>query len=149
VKRNIYSQHQYTRNESVMGIQVQWDEFEPDTILINLESDWAWDEYHAAARHSFELAHRVTHPVYVIVLAYRRFPGSPGDVLMHLLRVSKSIPQNMALIILVTNDFFIESVNQVLFRISPTGRQVGRLAKTSDEARRMIVEHRAKHKPVS
>jgi hypothetical protein len=126
-----------------MGIQSQWDADEPDILLFDLRSQWTWDEFHVAAQRLVGMISSVPYPVYVITLSATSFPVSPS-VLGEFHKVSRIIPPTVALIVVVTDNFLIETVNEVFFRVSPLARRVGRLAKTLDSARQLIAAHRAK-----
>jgi hypothetical protein len=125
-----------------MGIQVQWDAQDPDIIVFDLRASWTWADFHAAVQDGLRLMNSVTQPVYVITLSATSFPPSPS-ILNEFQKVACVLPPSIALIVVVTDNFVIETINQIFFRVSPLGRRVGRLAKTMDAARAMIANHRA------
>lgn len=126
-----------------MGIQSQWDVHEPDIVLFDLRSQWTWDEFHVAAQALTAMINSVSYPVYVVTLSSSSFPPSPS-VLGEFQKVSRTIPPSVALIVVVTDNFLIETVNEVFFRVSPLARRIGRLAKSLDAAHQMIAAHRSK-----
>jgi hypothetical protein len=131
-----------------MGIQMQWDAQDPDILIFDLRSQWVWDEFHAAVQDGLHLMNSSGQPVYVISLSGAGFPHSPR-ILGEFKKVTRVLPPNVALIVVVTDNFLVESVNQIFFKVSPLGRRIGRLAKTPDAARAMIAEHRAKRDAAS
>ncbi|MEO8608713.1 MAG: hypothetical protein ABI690_12560 [Chloroflexota bacterium] len=126
-----------------MGIQVQWDVQDPDILVFDLRAQWDWNEFHAAVRDGISMMNSLTQPVYVITLSAHGFPPS-SSVLSEFQKVMRILPQNVALIVVVTDNFMVETINQIFFRVSPLGRRIGRLAKTIDAARVLIAEDRAK-----
>src|SRR5262245_22079145 len=101
-----------------MGIQMQWDAQDPDILVFDLRCQWTWDEFHAAVQGLVALVNSVTHPVYVMTLSAPSFPASPS-VLSEFQKVSRVLPPSIALIVVVTDNFLIETINEVIFRVSP------------------------------
>ena len=117
-----------------MGIQLQWDEQDPDILIFDLRAQWTWDEFHAAVQDGLHLMNSAAQLVYIITLSTHGFPPSPS-VLSEFQKVSRVLPTSVALIVVVTDNFMVETINQIFFRVSPLGRRIGRLAKTTDAAR--------------
>lgn len=131
-----------------MGIQLQWDAQDPDILIFDLRSQWIWDEFHAAVQDGLHLMNSAAHPIYVITLSAAGFPHSPS-ILSEFKKVTRILPPHIALIVVVTDNFMVETVNQIFFKVSPLGRRIGRLAKSVDAARAMIADHRAKQDAAS
>jgi len=131
-----------------MGIQLQWEQHDPDILLFDLRSNQTWDDFHAAVQQGIEMLYDVPYPVYVITLSASGFPPS-ASILSHFHKVAQQLPPNMALIVVVTDNFLVETINQIFFKISPLGRKLGRLAKTMDEARQIIAQYHAQWGTIS
>lgn len=128
-----------------MGIQLQWDAQDSDILIFDLRAQWLWDEFHAAVQNGLQLMNSTTQPVYVIILSASGFPHSPS-ILGEFKKVTRLFPPNLAMVVVVTDNFLVETVNQVFFKVSPLGRRIGRLAKSVDTARALIAEHRARQR---
>ncbi len=126
-----------------MSIQVEWDAQDQNILVFDLRSQGDWNEFHLAVQDGFCLINSVSQPVYVILLSAKRFPPSPS-ILSEFQKATRLLPPNIALIVVVTDNYMVETINQIFFRVSPLGRRIGRLAKTVDAARTLIAEHRAK-----
>jgi hypothetical protein len=131
-----------------VSIQLQWEQHDPAIIVFDLRAQWTWDEFHATITEGVAMMRGLPYPVYAIVLATHAFPPS-SSVISHFQNIAQKLPPNLALIVVVTDNFFIETINQIFFKISPVGRKLGRLAKTVDEARQVIAKHYAQWKAVS
>lgn len=143
----------YERRESGRGfcqknmtIQYYWDQHDPNIFVFDLREVWTWDEFHTAADTAMESIKNVAEPVYVISLAAAGFPYS-DSVISHFQRITQQLPPNLILIVVVTDNFLVETVNQIFFKISPSGRRIGRIAKSLDAARQLILDYHAKHHP--
>lgn len=130
-----------------MAIQLQWEQHDPNILVFDLRSDWTWEEFHAAVKIGAEMMQNAPAPgpVYVISLAPTAFPPS-YSVISHFQNVVQHLPPNLALIVVVTDNFLVETINQIFFKVSPLGRRVGRLAKTVDNARQIIANHYVRRK---
>ena len=115
-----------------MGIQVQWDAQDPDILVFDLRSQWTWDEFHATVQDLLAMINSAAPPIYIMTLSAAGFPQ----------KVSRLVPPSIALVVVVTDNFLVETVNEIFFRVSPLGRRIGRLAKTIDAARAIIADHR-------
>jgi hypothetical protein len=131
-----------------MGIQVQWDAQDPDILVFDLRCEWDWKEFHAAVQGAMPMILNTAHSVYVMTLSADSFPQSPS-ILSEFQKVARLLPPNIALIVVVTDNYLVETINQIFFRVSPLGRRIGRLAKTTDAARAMIAEHRVQRDAAS
>ena len=125
-----------------MGIQVHWDEQESDILVFDLRAQWTWDEAHTTIQSGLEMINSTAYPVYVMTLTDHGFPPSPS-ILNEFQKVARVLPPHVMLVVVVTDNFMVETINQIFYRVSPTGHRIGRLAKTPDAARAMIAEHRA------
>jgi hypothetical protein len=130
-----------------MAVQLYWDQNNPDILILDLGSGWTWEDFHAAVERGIEMAQSVTTPVYAISIPGARFP-SPVGILGHFNLVMQHLPANMVLVVIVAENYFIETVNRIFFRVSPAAGAISRIARTLDEARQIIAEHRANHKGV-
>jgi hypothetical protein len=130
-----------------VSIQLQWEEHDPAILLFDLRAEWTWDEFHATITEGVSMMRGLPYPVYAITFVTHVFPPS-ASVLSHFQAISQQLPSNLALIVVVTDNFFVETINQIFFKISPLGRKLGRLAKTMDEARQLIAQHHAQWKAI-
>jgi hypothetical protein len=129
-----------------MAVQCYWDQHDPHIFIFDLRADWTWEEFHAAADTAMETVKNVSEPVYVISLSSGTFPPA-NSIISHFQRIIQQLPPNLALIVVVTDSFLVETINQIFFKVSPLGRRIGRLAKTKDAARQVILNYHAKHHP--
>jgi hypothetical protein len=125
-----------------MGIQVLWDTQEFDILIFDLRAEWTWGEFHACVEEAMRMIHDCSHTIYAIVLPPTTFPASPS-IITEFQRVTRMLLPSIALIVVVTNSFLVETVNEIFFRVSPLAGRIGRLAKTMDDARQLIASHRA------
>ena len=131
-----------------MGIQVQWDAQDPDILVFDLRSQWTWDEFHATVQDLLVMINSAAPPIYIMTLSAAGFPHSPS-ILSEFQKVSRLLPPSIALVVVVTDNFLVETVNEIFFRVSPLGRRIGRLAKTIDAARAIIADHRTQRDAAS
>jgi hypothetical protein len=129
-----------------MTIQYYWDQHDPNIFIFDLREVWTWEEFHTAADTAMESIKNVAQPVYVISLAATGFPPS-DSIISHFQRITQQFPPNLILIVVVTDNFLVETVNQIFFKISASGRRIGRIAKSLDAARQLILDYHAKHHP--
>ena len=130
-----------------MAVQLYWDDNNPDILILDLGSGWTWDEFHAGVARGVEMMQAASTPVYAISLPGARFP-SPTGILGNFKLVIPRLPPNLVMVIIVTENYFVETVNRIFFRVSPTAGKMSRIARTIDEARQIIAEHRAKRPSV-
>jgi hypothetical protein len=127
-----------------MAVHYYWDQHDPNIFIFDLRADWTWEEFYAAADTAMETIKNVSEPVYVISLAARTFPPA-NSIISHFHRIIQQLPPNLALIVVVTDSFLVETINQIFFKVSPLGRRIGRLAKSIDAARKLILDYHGKH----
>jgi len=84
-----------------VGIQIRWDDLDPDILILDYRSNWTWDEYHAATHRATSMIRTVSSPAYVIGLGSEGFPISPNGILSQFNRVVPQLPPNLALIVVV------------------------------------------------
>jgi hypothetical protein len=126
-----------------MKITVKWDDHDHALLWFITEKPWTWDEYHQAVDAGIALVRSVDFLVDVILM------GTPtvlptGSALANFLRVTRKLPENVGVIVVVTDSQFLWTINTLLFKISARAREVGALAHSVEEAHAIIADHRAK-----
>src|SRR5262249_38959417 len=119
------------------------DDQNPDILILNMQPGWTWEEFHTAVDQAVTLAQTVSYPVYAVSIPGVGFPSVSG-ILNHFKKVLNQLPANMVLVVIVTDNYFIETVNRIFFRVAPSAAAIGRIARSLDDARQIIAEHRAK-----
>lgn len=125
------------------NIVLQWDDAEQSIILADFVAKWTWDDFHEALTRAYEMAASVPHRVDIIANSRVSVPMPSGSAFSHLSRVSKLQPENVKVIAIVTQNSFIRTVNEVLFRINRKAAESGAIARTVEEAREIIAARRA------
>lgn len=127
-----------------MTFKLNWDNDEKTLFRFEMEGKWTWDEYHQIVDEAFQMIRPLDHTVDVIVIGEPRMSLPSGSALAQLVRISRVIPNNIGLIVLVTPNGFIKAINRVLFRMSKRVGDMTVLTDTVDEAYAVIWERRAK-----
>ena len=128
-----------------MKIHYRWEDEDQTLMLVSLEEGWTWEEYYAVVQQLATTIRRLGHPVDAIVKNSARIPFPTGSALSHLRQIMRLVPDNIGVIVLVSSNPFVKTINQVLFQLLPTTREIAELADTEDEARTIIAERRARH----
>ncbi len=126
-----------------MAVTIDWGNDEKNIIIATVEWPWTWDELAITWKTGVEMIESVPHDVYMIAVAKTtRFPV--GNILSNLTGMTKHVPRNIGLAIMVTDNKFQEAINNIFFKLSPGLRQKGRVVSNLDKAFALVAELEAK-----
>jgi hypothetical protein len=127
-----------------MPVNIEWNDPEKTVIVATIDWPWDWDELGATWKTGVEMMNSVQHPVYMVAVAKTsRFPV--GNILSNLTHMMKIVPDNIGLAIMVTENRFQETINQIFFKLSPGLRQKGRVVSSLDKALALVAEAEKSH----
>lgn len=126
-----------------MPVQIEWNNAEKTVIVATIDWPFDWNELAAAWKTGVEMMNSVApHPVHMIAVAKTsRFPV--GNILSNLTHMMKIVPDNVGLAIMVTENRFQETINQIFFKLSPSLRQKGRVVSNLDKALALVAADEA------
>lgn len=131
-----------------MPVTIDWANDEKNVLVGTVEWPWTWDELSAAWKTGIDKMNSVPHDVHTIVDSKTtRFPV--GNILSNLTGITKHVPGNIGLAIMVTDNKFQEAINNIFFKLSPGLRQKGRVVNSLDKAFALVAEFEAKEKQKS
>jgi len=126
-----------------MPITMEWGNDEQTIILAMIDWPWTWDELSAAWNTGVEMMSSVPHDVHTIVLAKTaRFPI--GNILSNLTAITKNVPVNIGFAIMVTENRFQQTINNIFFSLSPRLGKKGRVVSSLDKAFALIADEAGK-----
>jgi hypothetical protein len=129
----------------MMAVTIDWGNDEKNVLVATVEWPWTWDELSAAWKTGVSMINSVPHDVHTIAVAKTtRFPV--GNIISNLTGITKYVPENIGLAIMVTENKFQEAINNIFFKLSPGLRQKGRVVSSLDKAFALITEIEAKEK---
>lgn len=129
-----------------MRITFQWEDAERTLLLLRLTDGWTWVEYHAVVSQLVVSIQQLDYAVDVIVENTARIPFPSGKALSHLRRIMRMVPDNIGVIVIVSANPFVKTINHILFRVMPKTREIGELADTVEEAHAIITRRRAQRR---
>jgi hypothetical protein len=125
-----------------MNVRYQWSD-DQTLLLLTLEEGWTWAEYHSVVRELSAAIRQLGHPVDAIVENTARIPFPSGSALSHLRQMMRVVPDNIGVIVVVSPNPLVKTINQILFTIAPKLRETVELADTRAEALAIIEKWRA------
>ncbi len=125
-----------------MHIYHQWDDPE-QILLLRLEDGWTWEEYHSVVAQLSETVRQLNHTVDAIVENTAKIPFPAGSALSNLRQVTRVLPNNFGVIVVVSPNPFVKTINNILMQLAPKLRETIALADTREEAYAIVVERRA------
>jgi hypothetical protein len=127
----------------MMPVTIEWGNDEKNIIIATIEWPWTWDELSTTWRTGVGMMERLPYDVHMIAVAKTsRFPV--GNILSNLTGLTKHVPENIGLAILVTNNRFQEMINNIFFKLSPGLREKGRVVSSLEKAFALVAEAEAK-----
>jgi hypothetical protein len=126
-----------------MNIRFRWADEEQTLVLLTLEDGWTWAEYHSLVRQISETIRQLGHTVDAVVEITSRAPFPSGSALSQLRQIARVLPDNIGVIVVVSPNPFVKTINTILFHLSPKLRQMVELADTREEALAIITARRA------
>lgn len=126
-----------------MPVTIDWGNDEKNVLVATVEWPWTWDELSAAWKTGVDKINSVPYDVHTIAVAKTtRFPV--GNILSNLNGITKYVPENIGLAIMVTENKFQEAINNIFFKLSPGLRQKGRVVSSLEKAFALVAEVEAK-----
>lgn len=126
-----------------MPVTIDWGNDEKNVLVATVEWPWTWDELSAAWKTGVDKINSVPYDVHTIAVAKTtRFPV--GNILSNLNGITKYVPENIGLAIMVTDNKFQEAINNIFFKLSPGLRQKGRVVSSLEKAFALVAEVEAK-----
>ena len=131
-----------------MPVTIEWGNDEKNVIVAAIDWPWTWNELSAIWKTGVAMINSVPYDVHMIAIAKTsRFPV--GNILSNLTGMTKDVPENIGLAIMVTENRFQETINNIFFKLSPGLRQKGRVVSSLDKAYTLVAEVAAKRDHVS
>jgi hypothetical protein len=122
-----------------MPVHIEWGNAEKTVLIATIDWPYDWDELAAGWKAGVGMMNSVPHPVHTIAVAKTsRFPV--GNILSNLTYMTKIVPDNLGLAIMVTENRFQETINNIFFKLSPGMRQKGRVVSSLDKALALVAE---------
>jgi hypothetical protein len=126
-----------------MPVTIDWGNDEKNVLVATVEWPWTWDELSAAWKTGVDKINSVPYDVHTIAVAKTtRFPV--GNILSNLNGITKYVPDNIGLAIMVTENKFQEAINNIFFKLSPGLRQKGRVVSSLEKAFALVAEFETK-----
>ena len=123
-----------------MPVNIEWNNAEKTVIIATIDWPFDWNDLAETWKTGVEMMSSVSpRPVHMIAVAKTsRFPV--GNILSNLTHMMKIVPDNIGLAVMVTENRFQETINQIFFKLSPGLRQKGRVVNSVDKALALIAE---------
>ena len=122
-----------------MPVDMEWGNAAKTVIIATIDWPFDWDELTTAWKTGVGMMSNMPHTVHMIAVAKTsRFPV--GNILSNLTHMIKTVPDNLGLAILVTENRFQETINQIFFKLTPGMRQKGRVVNNLDKALALVAE---------
>jgi hypothetical protein len=121
-----------------MSVNIEWGNAEKNVIIATIDWPWDWNALAETWKTGVEMMNSVApQPVHMIAVAKTsRFPV--GNILSNLTNMTKIVPANIGLAIMVTENRFQETINQIFFKLSPSMRQKGRVVNSMAKALALV-----------
>lgn len=129
-----------------MSISFEWEDENQTLLLLTLSNGWTWEEYHAIVNQLVGIMRELDHIVDVIVENTAKIPFPSGAALFQLRKIARITPENLGVVVVVSRNPFVKSINQILMQISPQLRRTIALADVRDEAYAIIEGRRAQRR---
>jgi hypothetical protein len=129
-----------------MPLKIDWLDFQKTVIRCTGEGTWTWDEYHEALDSIMNQFKMVHHRVDLVI---DRAPGSnmpKGSSMPHFQRAMRVMPDNVGLVVLVTDNSFARAIVSIFSKVYPNkdNAKLVMVGSLSD-ARTKITRDRVKH----
>lgn len=123
-----------------MPVTMEWGNAEKTIVIATIDWPFDWDDLSAAWKTGVDMMNSVPqNTVHTIAVAKTsRFPV--GNILSNLTHMTKIVPSNLGLAIMVTENRFQETINNIFFKLSPGMRQKGRVVNNLDKALALVAE---------
>jgi hypothetical protein len=132
----------------MMPVAIEWGNYEHTILIGTLDWPWSWDELSAGWHSAVEMMRSVEHPVHMIVVGKTtRFPI--GNILSNLTAITKNVPSNIGLAVMVTENRFQETINTIFFKLSPSLRHKGFVVNSLEKALELVAQETCKQDRVS
>jgi len=120
-----------------MGIKIEWGNEAQTVIEAHADWPWTWDELATGWKAAAEMMRGVSHTVHLIAVSHTaRMPM--GSFLSNIKHITRDVPDNLGLAIMVTENRFQQIMNSVLFQISPRLSRVGHVVSNLEAAYTII-----------
>ncbi len=126
-----------------MNIHYHWADDNQTLLMFTLQNGWTWEEYFATLKALVASIRQLEHPVDVIVENTSKIPFPSGSALSRLRQILPMLPDNIGVIVVVSPNPFVKTINQILFQLSPRVRAMTELADTREEAHIILMRRRA------
>ncbi len=123
-----------------MVVHYYLDERDSTIIRLVLDGQWTWAEYFVVLEQILTHVRSKDTMFDCIVEGRMGFPG--GSALSQLNHVVRQLPPNIGVIVVVTSNSFVRTINQILFQISKRAQSIGSVADTIDQAYAIISARR-------
>lgn len=130
----------------IMPIQVSWGNEGKTYTLFCFTGRWTWDEYHAAVAEGFSLVKDIPYTVNILI-DMTDCHLFPQNLLSHFGSSMSRPPKAFDLAVVVTSSKFIEVLAAAIEGLYGRHRTRFRIAKTLDEAHRILAEFDAANSP--
>lgn len=127
-----------------MPLTVDWHDPEHTIILLTIEYDWRWTDFHQVIDDALTLAHTAGGHVDYIVNLLSSGPLPSGAIEQVRLVMSK-ITHNWGTVVVVQQNPFITAMTQAFLRLYPAFQHKVVTAGSLNEAETLILKHRNKN----
>ncbi len=127
-----------------MKITVVWDNTEQTLIRFDFNGRWSFDDFFEATRTAHGMIEARTHqkPV-ATLLNFNKYPVTTGNLISFAQRGIAHKHAQTAVVILVTENSFIEAIRKTLVKVYPTVGSSFLQANTLDQGRIVALQHLA------
>ena len=128
-----------------MSISTRWYDDQHKVIILQFEGDWNWDDLWAAQEEENQLAASVSYPLVALVDFSQSNLLPKGNILSNGRTSINKIHDNVAQIIVYVQSRTIEVFTSLVVEMMPSWRNRVQVAKTLEDAQRLIAEAVAKN----
>ena len=99
--------------QKIMSISTVWDSDLKRIILQKYDLKWDWNDYQHAFEITRQLAHEVEYPIGLIA-EVADMKHIPSEAIIHGARAINSLPQNIALSVVITRSVLAKSILNII-----------------------------------
>lgn len=125
-------------------ITYTWEDEDHTILRIDYQRGWTLSDFERVIGDAMTTIQQVSHGVYTLNDFGAELTLPPGFFRV-LYRMQKTMPKNLQLAVLVTEDSMREMLLRLVRRIVPIIAENTRLCTTLDEARALIAKHKRDH----
>lgn len=122
-----------------MAMTVEWDNEDKTILRAETRGMWTWDDYHEHLSRTFDMVKKLDHTVHLINVRHPDSIQPAGNMIPHITRAFRSMPDNMGITVMVGMSTFTVSMSKLFRKLFPQTRFV--LADSVEDARLIIAEY--------